>query len=623
MRWRNGRVEARPIELLVALGIIVAVSLQSRQLLMLDDYNSFSHRVHAANGPSILNHHFDNGGDWFNETKWRSAPATNGCYFVEDVCHSTMTWFYNDKAPNTDIHRTKPPYQPPLSTKIQANMNLRNVISFSGSGPHGIQGYPEQIEILSSPPFGLDVGNQCIYSPITNHMVLHSFFNDMLGEFYVRLLMGYWDIVAHVLSDGDEHKRKTMLQHTQLYILMHYGVRIKTLLESQHLFLDVANSNPLLPFSVLMETSSCRCLRRLLLCGYHEVNVDNEEQADNRSPANNRSSDTLPLEPFQYVGSTNYANLGPTSEAFLTAFHDMKTALRLNLIENNPLLQDKINEHRKKQIEKMTRQKFPKNQSFGEYKVVGLVQRNKRRRWLNIQESQQRCNKKFRDSKVICVVVNIELDEYSNTIGHAVSYAGLDMLIGIHGAQLTEALFMKPDSWVVELLPWIPVEDRQGQWTRAVHEPTPLGTIFKETDLNHIGYQLRRDSVSTTCEKEQHAITELFECLERKGEDCPSKQQIESKFLSCLKQRDNRWSNRDFSAKPSLVLEVIEKFVLNDRERSSSSLGCQQAQDLGANDFVLYNVNCIENGEKTVQHFYREKEWADEHVKLWDRTPVV
>ncbi len=69
-------------------------------------------------------------------------------------------------------------------------------------------------------------------------------------------------------------------------------------------------------------------------------------------------------------------------------------------------------------------------------------------------------------------------------------HAACDMLIGIYGAQLTAGIWLKDDgSTAVELLPWIPPK-MFGSWMRVMNAPTPLGEIFNETELNHIGYPL-------------------------------------------------------------------------------------------------------------------------------------
>ena len=58
-------------------------------------------------------------------------------------------------------------------------------------------------------------------------------------------------------------------------------------------------------------------------------------------------------------------------------------------------------------------------------------------------------------ANVVCIEVNVE----NTTTPHEqfLLHRSLDALIGVHGAQMTQALFMRPTAHVLELLPWIPV----------------------------------------------------------------------------------------------------------------------------------------------------------------------
>ena len=68
-------------------------------------------------------------------------------------------------------------------------------------------------------------------------------------------------------------------------------------------------------------------------------------------------------------------------------------------------------------------------------------------------------------------------------------HRSLDGLIGIHGAQLTQAILLPKGAVVVELLPWAPSDyfgtghKVWGEWTRSVTNPTPLGIIYHNSEL--------------------------------------------------------------------------------------------------------------------------------------------
>ena len=96
------------------------------------------------------------------------------------------------------------------------------------------------------------------------------------------------------------------------------------------------------------------------------------------------------------------------------------------------------------------------------------------------------------------LLLEVNLDAKSWTpYQQMIRHAALECLVGIHGAHLTQAIWMKPGSLVMELLRFIPSHVNYGQWTGETAHPTPLGVIFDETDLLHVGYSLGRDSART------------------------------------------------------------------------------------------------------------------------------
>lgn len=227
--------------------------------------------------------------------------------------------------------------------------------------------------------------------------------------------------------------------------------------------------------------------------------------------------------------------------------------------------------------------------SFDAWKIVGFAQRSSRRKWLNIDANMRMCNDKFRLDRIVCMVVNVENPEFTPSL-HTVVHGSLDALIGIHGAQMTDALWMKPGSTVVEMLSYLPPTVSHGAWTRWVNYATPLGVIYMGTDLYHVGLPLQWNSVP--------------QCADKKGEA----------FVDCV--RKHQWDGRDFDVDPKDIEDAIRNFVI---ERPDL---CDKQNELaGEERFVLYNVQC-DDGKgkgKEIHSFYWPKNL--ESVKKYQKYP--
>jgi hypothetical protein len=211
--------------------------------------------------------------------------------------------------------------------------------------------------------------------------------------------------------------------------------------------------------------------------------------------------------------------------------------------------------------------------------LVGLAQRLGRRKWRNLDEVMGEVQSRLKQSearlgkRIVLVQMNVEED--SSSYQQLVRHGALDGLIGIHGAQLTEAIWMKDGSWVVELLPYIPSYSMWGQWTRTVHKPTPLGVIFQGTGLNHAG--LRLDVASSPyCD-------------------------MNETNRDCWTDRHNMWDTRDFVVSADLLERIVTTLFVfptkNKGKEDQHHRSCQDWQDRAASaDVVLYNVNCAEGG---------------------------
>ena len=137
---------------------------------------------------------------------------------------------------------------------------------------------------------------------------------------------------------------------------------------------------------------------------------------------------------------------------------------------------------------------------------------------------------------------------------------------------------MKPGSLVVELLPFVPDEIMYGQWARETARPTPLGVIFDETDLLHVGYSLDRDS-APYCYNET---------------------------LECWTSDYHPWDERDFLLAAKDLSVILDTFMVNRPTM------CEEYNRTAAQtpELVVYSTQCIESltsNTSTVVHSYRPK----------------
>ncbi|KAL7550252.1 hypothetical protein ACHAWF_013495 [Thalassiosira exigua] len=303
---------------------------------------------------------------------------------------------------------------------------------------------------------------------------------------------------------------------------------------------------------------------------------------------------------------------------FYANLRDMVTR---NIATNYPSLDGDVKSYRSKILgdapRALHKSEQPNRPPFRDWKIVGLTQRVKRRRWLNLDKVVSYCNARYFEHGILCVEVNVErlpssLDngggktreiltpEYEQILMHR----SLDALIGIHGAQLTQAVLMPKNSTVVELLPWVPKEDyfkREvwGEWVQTTDNPTPLGIIYHGSDLNHLGYPLNRRSVPL-CQNASNAKmmhskhqTELEHCLLNKYSN------------------EFRWDERNFTVATTFIDRFIGSFLAKisgpeDHSSPKKPLCSELNQSGKVNNLVLYNVWCQKdnNSLASLEHFY-------------------
>ena len=265
------------------------------------------------------------------------------------------------------------------------------------------------------------------------------------------------------------------------------------------------------------------------------------------------------------------------------------------------------------------------NDLVNDWRFVGLAQRSDRRKWLNHGDAMEACRDRFTNprDKIMCIEIDVGSEEFRNKPDlHIAAHAALSGLIGIHGAQLGEALFMPTGALVAEFLPFVAHDPGWGEWTRFVDKPTPIGKMFENTDLNHIGLPLTASSL-------MH-----IPCVASARETCDK-----AKMLECLVGYPRRpsleWDNRDFTVPVDAVMDMIEIFVASDfnptnepyrrlnqrfplsgtQSSQQGSKHCEDFVETADDKFVLYNLHCTKvsdpSDDKSAHHFYRPKEWIE------------
>ena len=212
------------------------------------------------------------------------------------------------------------------------------------------------------------------------------------------------------------------------------------------------------------------------------------------------------------------------------------------------------------------------------------------------------CSQKFQQQyQVACIIVDVE--ETSSPEEQLIMHRSLFALIGVHGAQLTQGILLPSQGYVLEILPWIP-SYCLGQWVAATSAPTPLGVIYHNTDINHYGYALGRNSTPLCTHVSMLDEDATKECL-LNGDDGTSQ-----KF---------QWDVRNFTVpvhaiENFLTLIILRQHYHDNKDGYKNNINKVTTCDdmrIGAEEhnFVLYNAYCHPNANGSsfvMEHYYRE-----------------
>lgn len=156
------------------------------------------------------------------------------------------------------------------------------------------------------------------------------------------------------------------------------------------------------------------------------------------------------------TGSCGRASGTKGEEYHCKEWDGLQTFLSTNFVKHYPTLEKLLVEQRRGYLlEKGVIDDGYKGDTK-EYTVIGLTQRTYRRSWINLPDIIKECAEKasFLERRAVCVEVNVE--NTSSPFEQLLLHRSLDVMIGVHGAQLTQAILLPPHAHVLELLPWIP-----------------------------------------------------------------------------------------------------------------------------------------------------------------------
>lgn len=358
----------------------------------------------------------------------------------------------------------------------------------------------------------------------------------MIGEFYIRILLNLHALFTtteyHNNSSTSSHQsgkrsfvnlyRKSPVKYAMQYYI-HVPLENKRLVDAHKLLLSgmlpLSHGNkshtqhrPFVGWAKAAidltrpENRTCECFKKLVFCGYNIYSQQNEVSTTPHKSKGNFSIEketNYTLWAGKYIDvfgqnvcesySCNAARGVASNPYHCDAYDKLRNYLVPNIESHHfPNAVSQVIEYRRELL--LRRQLIDDNYQGDtkEWTFVGLTQRTSRRTWLNLANATDACNSNFsHENLVVCLEVNVENTE--SPLAQYMMYRSLDACIGVHGAQLTQAIFMPPDSHILELLPWIPAYAR-GDWVKTTQHPTPLGIIFHNSQLNHYGYSLGRNS---------------------------------------------------------------------------------------------------------------------------------
>lgn len=592
----------------------------------------------------------------------RSTPNRNGkprndwFYYVRSGSSAAEDVLFQ---PTMEL-KSKPSY--PLRDRVNERVSIK--INSERSVGLGSEARDATYARYRKPPFPApslpwQANTVCQLSSPGTVVVLQSAFNDMLGEFYVRTLVRLHNLIhAGNGNTSDTHNDE------DVRFLVHMAYKDKHLLDGHRLTLEGISGgttgaavNNLTEAALLLEfldgddrgggdTSSCECYQKLIFCGYDVKVQKTTEQSSQLPPllqpfttlvdADTDNTNQDPLHPagvklkYTLWPSKVIRDLNPDQLCMWMRYNttvpcrdvaDLRNDMAKNLDRKHPTVWSDVAEYRRRVLRERgypIRDRDDDTDGKGgnhddkddvmQWTFIGLTQRTYRRAWVNLNETIAECERRFPplSTKVICVEINVERMQSPHE--QLVAHRALNALMGIHGAQLTQAVFLPRHAHVLEILPWIP-SYMLGDWVQVTHHPTPVGIMYHNTDLTHAGYKLGRRS-TMMCEG-VGGVAGNGTVEKCKGVGGVEGNVTAEKECECFLGlgRKFSWAKRDFRVDSMIVSNYVEKFLMGRKGRQDEHPSCKDLRRRAGASFVLYNAWCQPEGiltgnRSSVHHFY-------------------
>ncbi|KAL3787589.1 hypothetical protein HJC23_000077 [Cyclotella cryptica] len=614
--------------------VTIASHYEQRFARKAEDFTSIESRSPIAS-PEDKSEPFD----WEGRSDTGSSPLGYDrpkiCHVAENICRTSRHkfWFYfgGENEDLASIHGIHYPKQPLITyIKRGRSMARRNM---------GVSSFAKNATWINE--------QQCVISPIENHVVLSADHAQMMGEYVQRIIMP----MHHLMQDYVSYSKANTSQskEVQFYLYFHQNEG-QQILPSHHLYMNglpfgdnlrswVEEVDP--PPSI--HSSACQCYSRLVFCGYNGFS----RPAKMNYAIPNDDVTELVLSPDSSVPfnlSKHCAHYFMPTDAWkydnCTVWQDLRLSIIQMYERRKPDVHKDIAAYRMKLIlDSLPRHTLATQSSLriddvNDWKIIALSQRRRGRVWLNINETLSHCNDKYHSFRIVCIVVDVEslptqfVSASNNQPLSAIDeqfvlYRSIDALIGIHGSQLTQGILMPSNSILVELLPWLPSKEwgikiRGDGWTNQKNRPTPIGIMWHNTDINEAGFDLTRESVPLCQNVSEHQMHDFSQDKNSNKEiNNTQKNGRISELQYCLQTthiNKFKWDVRNFT----VGLNMIEKFVdtffhflVDAVSETSSDLipgvpYCNEWRERGkSNGFTLYNLICMsKNGTVSAHHFY-------------------